>query len=83
MAHVFEGLACAYSDSEPERALRLAGAASALRDVINAALPPADKGELESYLARARRRIGAEQSALAYGMGRAMSVSDAIGLARG
>ena len=63
---------------ESLRALRLAGAASRLREEIGAPLTPTEQGKLESALAPARRALDDAAQALAWAEGRGMSLEQAI-----
>jgi class 3 adenylate cyclase/tetratricopeptide (TPR) repeat protein len=63
--------------SQPARALRLTGAAAALREAINAPLPPADQEKLEANLAPARAALG-DAAAEAVSEGGTMSMEDAV-----
>ncbi len=63
---------------QPERALRLFGAAQILRETIQAPRPPADQAKLESLLEPARQALGETTSAVAVAEGRAMSLEEAI-----
>jgi adenylate cyclase len=66
---------------QPGRALRLSGAAAALRETINAPLPPAEQDKLERMLAPARQALGETATASAVAEGRAMSMEQAIDMA--
>jgi predicted ATPase len=58
IARVLECLACsAAAQSKPERSLRLAGAASALRQVVGAALSSDEQARLEKLLEPARKAL--------------------------
>jgi predicted ATPase len=70
--------ALAAAEEEPIRALRLAGAATALREPIGAPLPPDWKGDLERQLAPARQRLGEARSAAAWNSGRALTIDRAV-----
>ena len=61
--------ALAAAEERPIRALRLAGAADALREPIGAPLPPDWKGDLERQLAPARERLGKTRSLAAWNSG--------------
>jgi tetratricopeptide (TPR) repeat protein len=63
--------------SEPEVAIRLAGAGSALRDEIGAPRGPADQEELDRQLAPAREALGGQAEEL-WGEGRSLGLDDAI-----
>jgi len=65
-------LAAAHSDSE--RALRLAGAAAALRQTIGAPLTAAEQTKLDQYLDPARRRLSATAARAAWLAGWVMPV---------
>jgi predicted ATPase len=70
--------ALAAAEAQPLRALRLAGAAAALREPIGAPLPPDWKGDLERQLAPARERLGESASAAAWESGRSLTIDRAI-----
>jgi len=63
IARVLEHLACcAACQSRPERALKLAGAAAALREKLGTPLSAAERAELENSLRQARQQLStAEQ----------------------
>ena len=65
----------------PERALRLAGASSALRELLGMPLSPAAQSSLDARVAPAWHALRAEVAALAWQQGRAMSAERAIALA--
>src|SRR5438132_6496294 len=59
IARLLEEFACAaVVDGKQERALRLAGAAAALREALGARLPPDERPKLERLLAQARAAVG-------------------------
>jgi tetratricopeptide (TPR) repeat protein len=66
------------AQGQPERALRLAGAAAALREVIGTPLPPLKQVKLEHHLETARQALGEEVSARTFADGRAMTMEQAI-----
>jgi predicted ATPase len=58
VARLLESFAClAAAQSEPERSLRLAGAAAALRKSLGAPLTPAEQAKLETSLEPARKGL--------------------------
>jgi len=58
IARLLDSLACsAAKQSRPERALRLAGAAAAMRRGLGAQLPSAEQARLEKILDRARQEV--------------------------
>lgn len=61
-----------------ERALRLVGAASVLREAIGAPLSPSEQRKLELLLAPARQALSTETQAEAYGAGRVLRMQAAI-----
>ena len=63
------------------RALRLAGAATALRETIGASVTPAWRSYMESRLQPAWRALGREESAAAFEGGRAMTLERALAYA--
>ena len=67
IARLLDCLACsAAAQSRPERSLRLAGAAAALRRVLGAPLPSAEQAQLETTLDSARRAIAHDLAAAAW-----------------
>jgi predicted negative regulator of RcsB-dependent stress response len=70
--------AIAAAEERPVRALRLAGAADALRKPIGAPLPPDWTGDLERQLAPARERLGSTGSAAAWNSGQSLSIDRAV-----
>ena len=80
LAGVLEGFAMlAAAHGEATRALRLAGAAAALRDDVKATPTPREAVWLRSGLERARRQLGDRASDRAWADGLAMSLDQAIG----
>ena len=65
---------------EPERALRLAGAAAATRAAMGTPLPPGDQTRLDAALAPARQAL-AERAAPLWAEGQALSFEQAVALA--
>jgi predicted ATPase len=79
IAYLLEGfVALAAAQGQPGRALRLAGAAAALREAIGAPLPPTYQAEFERHLETARQALGEEASATALAAGWAMTMEQAI-----
>ena len=70
--------ALAAAEEQPVRALRLAGAADALREPIGAPLSPDWTGDLERQLAPARERLGIAESAAAWSAGQSLSIDRAV-----
>lgn len=67
IARLLDSLACsAVTQSKPERALRLAGAAAAMRRGLGAQLPSAEQARLEKTLDRARREVPPALAAAAW-----------------
>jgi tetratricopeptide (TPR) repeat protein len=66
------------AQSEPERALRLAGAAAALRQSIGAPLTPAEQGELERSLEPARQVLTTATGRTAWLEGWVMPIEKAL-----
>ncbi len=67
MARLLDCLACsAAAQSQPERALRLAGAAAAMRRVLGAPLPLTEKAKLEKRLEMARKSVAPPVAAAAW-----------------
>jgi non-specific serine/threonine protein kinase len=63
------------------RAMRLVGAATALREVIGVPRMPFEQGMVEGWLAPARRQLSTEEGAAARAEGRAMPLEQAIAYA--
>jgi predicted ATPase len=79
IARLFGELASlAAVQGQHESALRLAGAASALREAIGAPLTRAQQSKLDQALEPARRRLGDARAAAAWAEGRAMTVDAAV-----
>lgn len=76
IAGSLEGLARVAQD--PERAARLCGAATTLRDAIDAPRPPAERSDYERRLNGLRTQLGEVAFAAAWNQGRAMTVEEAI-----
>ncbi len=70
--------ALAAAEAQPIRALRLAGAATALREPIGAPLPPDWKGDLDRHLAPARDRLGETGARAAWNSGRVLTIDRAV-----
>lgn len=66
---------------QPERALRLAGAAATLRKAINSPIPGPDLEQLESKLSAARSALGAEGALLAFSEGKGLTYEESVDLA--
>jgi DNA-binding CsgD family transcriptional regulator/tetratricopeptide (TPR) repeat protein len=82
LAFVLERLAMvATTHGLPERALRLAGASSALRELLGMPLNPGARASLDARLALAWQALRTEVAALAWQQGRGMSAERAIALA--
>lgn len=76
---VLEGFArLAAAQDEAARALRLSGAAAALREAIDAAVGPAWRAKYRRWLAPARRALGEEAAVAAWAAGRALTPEGAI-----
>ena len=79
LAYALEGLAgVAAARSEWERTLRLAGAATALRELIGAPLWPAGLAALEHRIEPARAQLGPDHAAAAWAAGRALALDAAL-----
>jgi predicted ATPase len=78
MARLLDCLACSAAlQSQPERALRLAGSAAAMRRVLGAPLPVAEQMRLEKTLDLARQSISPAKAAAAWMDGWTMSTDKA------
>jgi predicted ATPase/DNA-binding CsgD family transcriptional regulator len=71
----------AAGEGQAARALRLAGAADALRQAIGTSLGPAYQAYLRGDLERAWRALGEEEGAAAWGEGQAMTLEEVIAYA--
>lgn len=79
IARVLDCLACSAAlQSEPERALRLAGSAAAMRRVLGAALPVGEQTRLDKALDLARQSISPAKAAAAWMDGWTMATDKAI-----
>jgi non-specific serine/threonine protein kinase len=79
---VLERLAMVAATHEaPERALQLAGASAALRELLGMPPNPAARASFDARLAPAWQALQAEVAALAWQHGRAMSAERAVALA--
>jgi non-specific serine/threonine protein kinase len=79
-----EGLAgLAAAQQQLERALHLAGAASAAREATGLPLPPHFQVRLNRWLGPARRRVGTKAANRAWELGRKLSLPEAIDYAIG
>jgi predicted ATPase len=83
IAEILEGYgALAAVEGRPEQALRLAGAAFALRKEIDAPLGPIEQSRLDLLLQPARLAIGPDASARAWQQGSLMALDEALAEAR-
>ena len=71
----------AIQEKQPERAAQLLGAATSLRAVIGAPLPPADHARYERLIAPARRQISAAAWEAGLNTGTTMTPDDAVAYA--
>jgi predicted ATPase len=79
IARLLDCLACSAAlQSQPERALRLAGSAAAMRRVLGAPLPVAEQTRLEKTLDLARQSISPAKAAAAWMDGWTMATDKAI-----
>jgi hypothetical protein len=79
MARLLDCLACSAAlQSQPERALRLAGSAAAMRRVLGAPLPMAEQTRLEKALDLARQSISPAKAAAAWMDGWTMATDKAL-----
>jgi adenylate cyclase len=83
MAFLFEGFAgIAAAQQQPERALKLAGAAAALRETIGAPLSPAESTRLERRLEPARQILSPAAADTSWQEGRALTLNAATDYAQ-
>jgi hypothetical protein len=77
-AWLFEGWSSLeVARGQPARAVRIAGAATVLREMIGAPASPADAARLDPALAQARQALGQLEYAAAWAEGRAMTLEQA------
>jgi tetratricopeptide (TPR) repeat protein len=82
VADVLEGLAgTAVLEGDAELALRLAGAASGVRNAASSILAPSDRAVLDRALEPARRALGEDRAERAFAAGSAMTIDEAVALA--
>ncbi len=82
VAHQLECLAfVAHAEREPERAVRLLGAAEALRDLIQVSMTNDERQEYDREVAALRDQLAAHVFASAWVEGRAMSMDRAVAYA--
>jgi predicted ATPase/DNA-binding CsgD family transcriptional regulator len=82
IAYVLERYAMlAAARADPTRALRLVGAAAALRESVGVPLTPAGLAQLERALGPARQSLGPRASDEAWNAGRPLSLEEAIATA--
>jgi hypothetical protein len=79
--------ALAAVEDQPDRSVRLSGAAESLREAIGAALPTVDQQERDDRLTALRGKLGSGAYGAAWEEGRAMPLEqatrDALKTARG
>jgi predicted ATPase/class 3 adenylate cyclase len=84
IAMCLEGLAhVAGAEGQPERVVRLYGAAEVLREAIDTPLPTSDRADYDRSVSAARAELGEETFAKAWEEGRKMMMEEAIAYALG
>jgi predicted ATPase/DNA-binding CsgD family transcriptional regulator/Tfp pilus assembly protein PilF len=79
IAQGLEGLAGVYGMQKyPERAARLLGAAEAMRESINAPLPPSDRADYDRTVDTTRAQLDEAAFAVAWAEGRTMTVEQVL-----
>ena len=79
MAECLEGLAAsAVAAGQPLRAIRLLGAAAALREALGAPVPPVERPGHEATVQAARTALGEEAFLAAWAEGQALSVEQVV-----
>jgi adenylate cyclase len=82
MAFLLEDIGLlAILEGQPDRALRLISAASALRENINAPLSPVERTRLEGYLQPVRQALSDEVQSALWEEGRKLNLAQAVDLA--
>jgi non-specific serine/threonine protein kinase len=81
-AYSLEGFASlAAAQGHAERAVRLRGAAEALREAIGVPLPAVDRAQYDHYVETARAALGEKTFAAAWAEGRKMTMEEAVAYA--
>jgi len=84
IARLLESFArCAAAENQPERALRLAGAAAALRQVVGASLTPVEQVQVRESLEKARQELSGNAASAAWLEGWTMPAEKAVEMASG
>jgi LuxR family maltose regulon positive regulatory protein len=83
IAWSLEAFARLWAPEDPERAVRLWGAAESLRESIGLPLPPIEREEYDHHLAAVRAALSPELFAPLWAQGRAMTVEQAAECAHG
>ena len=79
IADVLEVLAAvATARDDPREAARLFGAAEALRDLLKTPLPPSEREPYEQRVVNARTKLDGTEFAMAWSVGRAMNLKEAV-----
>ena len=73
--------ALAATETHPEPAVQLAGAAAGIREQVGAQQSPMRRATLDHWLAAVRQALGAETTTLAWEAGRGMAIEQAVDLA--
>jgi non-specific serine/threonine protein kinase len=81
LARGMESVAALVGGQDPGGALRLAGAAAALRESLGAQLTPADRARLEQWQVRALRDLGTTAYSTALAEGRQRALEEAVAVA--
>jgi non-specific serine/threonine protein kinase len=81
IAHLLEAFAALAVRQQPDRALRLVGAATVVREVSGNRLPPSEQAALKRDLAVARRLLDDEAMTAALAAGATLTVEQAVALA--
>jgi predicted ATPase/DNA-binding SARP family transcriptional activator len=82
IAASLEGLAAVNrAQGQPQRAVRLLGAAEALRERVGLLRPPREQAHYDLIVAAGHARLGAEAFAAAWAEGRALSLDQAVAYA--
>jgi hypothetical protein len=79
IARLLECFACSAAiQLQPERSLRLAGAAAALRQALGAPLPPVEQAQVEKSVEPARKALSNAAASTAWLEGWGMPVEKAV-----
>ena len=77
-AEAIAGIACLLVETQPQRAVRLFGGATAAAEAMESQLNPSSQAQCERSLAVARSRMDGEAFAAAWDLGRSRPLESAV-----